>query len=124
MNKDILIKIVAAIAFIVGLMTTITGTRALAGLFDPGYTTFTQLLVYNVSMGVVSVVAAFFIWIKHRWAIGLSGLITVGHILVLLFLITVFNDIIATQSIKAMIFRSVIWIVIFLFVRKSIAQAS
>ena len=119
MNKKIIIpRIVAILAFIVGLMTTITGTRALTGSFDPVYTSFSMLISYNVFMGIISVVAAYFIWNKHKIAVGISGLIAGGHIFVLLSLLTVFNDIIAHQSVKAMIFRSVIWIAIFLFVRK------
>lgn len=117
-KKNIIIRIVAAVAFVVGLMTTITGTRALTGSFDPGYTSFPLLIGYNVFMGIVSVVAAYFIWSKHKLALLFSGIITTGHIAVLISLLTIFTDIIAHQSVKAMIFRSVIWITIFLFVRK------
>ena len=113
-----LTRICAIVAFIVGLMTTISGTRALTGSFDPGYSTFTLLIGYNVLMGIVSLMAAYFIWTKHKLVIGFSGLIASGHILVLLSLLTIFSDVVAHQSIKAMIFRSVIWIVIFLFIRK------
>ena len=117
-KKNIILRIVAFVAFSVGLMTTITGTRALTGSFDPGYQTFTLLIGYNVLMGLVSMLAAYYIWTKHKLAKGISGLISAGHILVLISLLTIFSDIIAHQSIKAMIFRSVIWLVIFLSVRK------
>ena len=119
MNKKIIIpRVVAVAAFIIGLMPIITGTRVLTGSFDPGYTAFPLLISYNIFMGLVSVAAAYFIWNKHKLAVSIAGLIAGGHILVLISLLTVFNDIIAHQSIKAMIVRSVIWIVIFLFVRK------
>ncbi len=117
-KKNIITRIVAGVAFVVGLMTTITGTRALTGSFDPGYTSFPILIGYNVFMGIVSVVTAYFIWSKHKLALLFSGIITAGHIAVLISLLTVFNDIIAHQSIKAMIVRTVIWVAIFLFVRK------
>jgi len=111
--KNVLLKIAAAIATLLGLMSVITGTRALTGFFDPGYQTFNILISYNVLMGVVSVIAGYFIWKKHKRSLELSAIITIGHIGVLLSLITVFRNIIAYQSIEAMIFRSVVWVLIF-----------
>ncbi len=112
-------KPIAVIAALMGVLPVITGTRVLSGSFDPGYATFITLITYNILMGLVSVAAGYFIWTKTKQALLFSGFVAGGHILVLLSLLTVFNDVIATQSIKAMTFRSVVWIVIFLFVRKS-----
>ena len=110
------LKIAAGAAILIGSMSVVTGTRALTGTFNPGYTTFTALISYNVLMGLVSIVAGYLIWKNHKRALSLSGFITIGHIAVLLSLITVFNDIVAQQSVKAMIFRSVIWVVIIITV--------
>ncbi|VAX22898.1 hypothetical protein MNBD_IGNAVI01-697 [hydrothermal vent metagenome] len=107
----ILIKIVAVLAALMGLMALVTGSRVLLGLFDPGYQYFTALLVYNVTLGVVSILAGYFIWKKENVALYFSYFITGAHIIVFLLLITVFNDIIAYQSINAMTFRSVAWII-------------
>ncbi len=117
-------KFIAGIAVIMGLLPVITGTRVLSGSFDPGYTSFPLLIGYNIFMGLVSMVAGYLIWTRHKQALLISGIIASGHILVLLSLLTIFNDVIATQSIKAMIFRSVVWVVIFLFVRKFSALTS
>lgn len=118
MNK-IISRIVAAVAVLLGSMSVVTGTRVLNGWFDPGYTTFPLLIVYNIFIGLVSLVAGWLIWIKHSRALLLPAIITTGHIMVLLSLLTIFSDVVAHQSIKAMIFRSVVWVVIFLFVQKA-----
>ena len=116
--KNIFIKVAAGVAFLIGLMAAITGTRVLTGSFDPGYSVLTWLVIYNVSMGIVSILAGVLIWKEKANAQVLSGIITIGHISVLISLLTIFSSVAATSSIKAMIFRSVIWIVIFLVVRK------
>ncbi len=111
--KNIFLKIAATLALLLGIMATITGTRVLAGDFDPGYTVHFPLVYYNVAMGLVSITAGILIWIKHRFALSFSTVITVGHILVLISLLTLFNDIIARQSVIAMLFRSTLWVIIF-----------
>ncbi len=115
--KNILIKIAAVVALILGLMATIVGTRVLTGSFDPGYNTFVWLISYNVIMGVVSIFAGYLIWNEKSKALLVSGIITIGHISVLISLFTIFSSVIADQSINAMIFRSVVWLAIFLIVR-------
>ena len=107
----IVIRIIAILAAIIGLMAVITGLRVLGGLFDPGYQYFTTLVTYNVIMGAVSVIAGTLIWQRNSKAILYSGIIAILHILVLLSLITIFNDIISDHSIGAMTFRSIAWIV-------------
>lgn len=114
----IIIKIVAVLAAIMGIMPTITGSRVLLGMFDPGYQYFTALIVYNIILGIISVIAGIFIWQGKSKALLLSFIITVSHIIVLLLLLTIFNDIIADKSINAMTVRSVIWIVFSVIVWK------
>ena len=117
---NIILKIVAVAAAIMGLMAVITGSRVLLGVFDPGYQFFTVLLVYNVVMGVVSILAAFFIWKQESIANYITYFITGAHIFVLLLLITVFNDIISDHSVNAMTFRSVAWTIFSLLIWKGI----
>jgi hypothetical protein len=114
--KNIILKIAAAIATLLGIMSVITGIRALTGSFDPGYESFSVLISYNVLMGIISVIAGYFIWKNHKQALLLSAIITIGHIAVLLSLVTIFSNIIANQSVEAMIFRSVVWVLIFVTV--------
>ncbi len=121
--QKIILRILAVLAVIVGLMAVVMGTRVLTGFFEPGYATFPLLISYNVLMGLLSAVAGYLIWIKHKRAVSLAVFITIAHIAVLLSLITMFNDIVAEQSVKAMIFRSIIWVVIFLSVSRLMPQS-
>ena len=107
----ITIRIVSVLAAIIGILPTITGSRVLFGMFDPGYQYFTVLIVYNLIMGIISIIAGVLIWQRKSKALLLSIIITALHILVLLSLTTIFSDIIADKSINAMTFRSVIWII-------------
>ena len=117
--KSILLKVVAAIALLIGLMAVITGTRVLTGYLIPDYNVLPLLVYYNVFMGFASIFTGILIWIKYSKALAFTVGIAVGHISVLLSLLTLFNSVVADQSIKAMIFRSIIWIVIFIILRKT-----
>jgi hypothetical protein len=117
MYRKILI-ITAIVAIIIGLLALITGTLALLGLYEPGYNTFRLLILYNVLMGIVSIFAGYQIWNGHAVAEKLSGVILLGHITVLVMLVTLFHHIIAVQSILAMMFRVVVWVALFITTHK------
>lgn len=107
----IIIRIIAVLASIIGIMAAITGSRVLLGNFDPGYQYFTILIVYNVTMGVVSVIAGVLIWQRLNNALLLAYFITGAHIIVFILLKTIFSDVISDHSVNAMTFRSVVWII-------------
>ncbi len=107
----IVIKIVAVVAAIMGLMAVITGSRVLLGVFDPGYQYFTTLISYNVIMGVVSITAGIYIWKRNSKGLFFAYFITIAHIIVFLLLKTVYSDIVADHSVNAMTVRSVLWII-------------
>ena len=107
----IIIRIIAVLASIIGIMAAITGSRVLLGNFDPGYQYFTTLIVYNVIMGLVSLLAGVLIWQRNSKALLIASLITGTHIIVFLLLKTVFSDVISDHSVNAMTFRSVGWII-------------
>jgi hypothetical protein len=113
-----IIRIVAVLAAIVGIMAVITGSRVLLGFFDPGYQYFTTLILYNVIMGAVSVIAGIFIWQRNNKALLFASTISSFHIIVLIMLLTVFSDVISGQSINAMIFRSVAWVIFSIIIWK------
>lgn len=109
---NILVRIVAVLAAIIGIPTIITGSRVLLGVFDPGYQYFTLLIVYNIIMGIFSVITAVLIWINNSKALLFSYIITFAHALVFISLTTIFSNIIASRSVKAMAFRSTAWVII------------
>ncbi len=115
---NIVIKITAVLAAVIGIMAIITGSRVLFGFFDPGYPYFTALIIYNILMGAVSVFVGVYIWHRHSKALLYSCIVGVLHILVLLSLLTVFGDVISDHSIGAMTFRSAAWIIFSLVVWK------
>ena len=109
---NILKKIIAALAVIIGLLATVIGTRVLLGLFDPGYQYFTALIIYNIIAGLASIYAGYLIWRNNKNAFTWSSLIFSAHLIVLILLKTVYADIISSHSVGAMTFRSASWLVI------------
>ena len=107
-------KIAAVIAFLIGMMSVLAGTRVLMGISTPDYHVLDWLVVYNVFAGIISIAVSILIWKKYWRAFAASVLIAASHIIVLVLLISAFNEIAAAESIKAMIFRSIIWIIIIL----------
>ena len=107
----ILYRIASILAFLVGIMSIVAGGKAMQG-WNPGYSVLTWLPIYNFVMGILTLIPAVLIWMNHRYAL-LASLATFGiHTIVLLILVTVFRGEVAYQSIAAMAFRLVTWIVI------------
>ena len=113
-----LIKIIATLAIIFGLMAVVTGSRVILDIFDPGYQYYTALVVYNIIMGMVSIIVGILIWQKNVKSLMFSVLIFGFHFVVLLILVTIFYDIISTQSIGAMLFRSSAWLIFTIIIWK------
>ena len=105
----IVIKVVAALALIMGLMAVITGSRVLLGLFDPGYQYYALLVIYNIIFGILSIITGFLIWQESDKAPLFAYTILGAHLIVLVLLKTVFNDIISVHSVNAMTFRVIAW---------------
>jgi hypothetical protein len=117
--KNILLKIAAVVSLLIGLMAAFTGTRVLLGSFIPDYNVLTWLVYYNVFMGLVSILTGLLIWKNYSKVLVFPLGITAGHISVLLSLLTIFNSVVAQQSINAMIFRSSIWLILLFVVWKN-----
>lgn len=107
----ILTKLPSILAFLVGASSIFAGGMVLRG-WRPGYSVLSWLPVYNFAVGLLTLIPAVLLWVNHRFALTAS-IVTFGvHTIILLLLLTVFRGQVAVQSIGAMTFRVVVWIVI------------
>jgi len=107
----ILKKIAAGLALFIGVMSVFAGSKVLLGIDTKEYHVLTWLLVYNVLMGIISLFAAYLMWKKNYRANNLITIILTLHIMVLLYL-NFISESAAHESKMAMVFRTVIWLVI------------
>ena len=119
MKNHLLTKSASVIAVVIGILPIITGTKVLTGTFTPNYTVLTWLVIYNITAGFLSIAAGILIWKPKKISFTLTSVIAAAHITVLSLLLTVFSSTVSTNSVKAMVFRSVVWIVIFIIVSKN-----
>lgn len=116
-------QIASILAFILGIMSIVAGGKAMRG-WNPGYFVLTWLPVYNLVMGILTLIPIVLIWMNHRYAM-IAAICAFGiHAIVLLILFTAFRNTVANQSLAAMIFRLATWIVIlalmFIQIRKTL----
>jgi len=107
----ILKKIAATLALFIGLMSVFAGSKVLLGIDSKDYNILTWLVSYNIIFGVISIVAAYLIWKAKKMSKSLTLFILAMHFMVFLYL-KFFSDTVAIDSIKAMIFRTSIWLLI------------
>ncbi len=118
MKNIIYLRIAAIAAAGIGLMAVVVGSKVLAGTFIPDYHIIPWLVKYNVTMGIISIITGIMLWLNHRLGVKLTAFVGLAHISVLVLLLAFFYGVVAGHSIKAMIFRSVTWVVLFVIVRK------
>ena len=104
-------QIASILAFIIGIMSIVAGGKAMQG-WNPGYSVLTWLPVYNFVMGILALIPAVLIWTNHRYAMITSITTFSIHVIVLLILFTAFRNIVAYQSLAAMMFRLITWVAI------------
>lgn len=105
-------KIASILAFLIGSMSIVAGARAMMG-WEPGYFVLNWLPVYNFILGMLTVlIPAILIWKNSQYAIPAAIVTFSIHAIVTLLLLTVFRGTVAANSIGAMIFRLVTWLII------------
>ena len=110
--KPILNKIAAVLAFVLGLLAIIAGGQVLLGR-DPGYTVINWLVLYNYTVGVLTVfITAILIWTNSRLALPAAIATLCLNALVLIILLVFYGEVVAPDSIQAMTFRISVWIII------------
>jgi hypothetical protein len=107
----ILTKLPSILAFLVGGMSILAGGMVLRG-WKPGWNVIAWLPVYNFVVGLLTLIPAYLLWINHRYAFAASIVTFSVHAIVLALLFTVFRNTAAFQSVGAMTFRVVAWVVI------------
>jgi hypothetical protein len=105
----------AVVAALFGIATIIAGSRVLTGS-DPGYIVFRPLLIYNTAMGIAYVAAGVIAWRNIDRGEYAAATIFVFNLLVLGLISYVYaaGDAVAIESVHAMMFRTVAWLVLFL----------
>jgi hypothetical protein len=104
-------KIASILAFFIGAMSVFAGSKVLLGIDTKNYTVLNWLVAYNVLFGVISIIAAYLLWKKSLYSKKIVLFILLAHTTIALYL-NFFNENVASESIKAMIFRISIWIII------------
>lgn len=102
-------KIASVLALLIGVMSVIAGSRVLLGISTPDYNILQWMVLYNVVVGIVSIAVSILIWLKNQLMMFASLMIAAAHTLVLILLVSVFSEVAADESMKAMLFRVGIW---------------
>ena len=103
--------IATILAILIGILSVISGSMVLLGLRSVDYRVLDWLVVYNVTLGIISILVAYQIGKQHSRSKLMIMTILLLHFLVLVYLYF-FNDMVADESIKAMGFRVGIWVAI------------
>ena len=105
-------KIAAALAFIIGAMAIFAGGQVVLGkIMD--YYVIDWLPIYNLIAGLISsFITAILIWKGSKFAMPAAIITFASHGAVMLVLQTVYREVVAQDSIKAMTVRMVVWLII------------
>ena len=107
-------RVFALVAVLFGIATVVAGTRVLTGS-DPGYIVFRPLLIFNTAMGFAYVAAGVIAWRSidrgkfAAAAIFIANLLALGTVGYLY----AAGNAVAKESVGAMTFRTVVWLVLF-----------
>ncbi|HFC08575.1 MAG TPA: hypothetical protein ENJ54_01785 [Chloroflexi bacterium] len=106
-------KIAAVLAFIIGGMAVFAGTKVVI-LHEPvDYYVISWLPVYNLTMGILTVVVtSVLLWQDRPIAPKLALATLAAHSTVYIILQTAYHQVVAGESLRAMTVRTVTWVVI------------
>jgi len=106
----------AGVAVLFGLATLVAGLGVLLGRSDPGYPVFGPLLAFNTGMGVTYVAVGAVAWRSLRWGRNGAGAVLLLNLAAWLtvLLLGAAGAGVATESLRAMGFRTGVWLALFL----------
>lgn len=110
-NSTLSQKFAAILALLLGLMSVFAGSKVLLEIDTKDYDILVWLVSYNVIFGAISIVVAYFIWKDYSKIKSLILFVLAMHFMVFLYL-KFMSVTVASESIKAMLFRTSIWILI------------
>jgi len=112
MNTKNRMRLIGILGMFVGLLSVVAASRVLLGSMQPSYIVLPALVIYNLAMGIVSLVAGIGLYANRLWAGKLASYIAAGHLIVLITLTAFYltKNAVATESLGAMVFRSAVWL--------------
>ncbi len=121
MNKTIIILSFIGILF--GIVTVISGGSVLFGA-SPGYLVFLPLVIFNSAMGFAYILTGIVIWknsIRGKTMTGIVFLLNFGMLIIISYLYWTGSDI-ASQSLAAISFRTIVWLIIYVSLAKVVSK--
>jgi len=110
--KRSITKIAAVLSLIIGAMAIFAGGKVLLGIM-PDYYVIDWLPLYNYTAGVLTVaVTAVLLWKNHRYGRSAAVAVFSAHALVLGILLAAYRPVVASDSLRAMSVRLVVWTII------------
>jgi hypothetical protein len=107
-----LTKAASILAFVIGAMAVFSGGQVLLGKI-PDYYVIDWLPVYNFTIGVLTLfITAVLIWKNSRIAFLAAVSTLTAHLVVMVILQTSYANLVAIDSIRAMIIRITVWTII------------
>jgi hypothetical protein len=111
-TRTTLHRLAAGLAFVIGAMAVFAGGQVLLGQL-PDYYVIDWLPIYNLTLGVVSsLFVSVVIWRNSRLALPAATAVFGLHAVVMLTLLTVYRQLVAVDSLRAMTIRLAVWAII------------
>jgi hypothetical protein len=105
-------RIAAVLALIIGAMAVVAGGQVLLGSV-PDYYVIDWLPVYNFTAGLVTtLLTAVLLWRHHRYGRAAAVATFAAHASVMGILLTAYRPVVASDSLRAMTVRLVVWTII------------
>lgn len=103
-------RLAALAALFIGVMAVVAGAPVLLGR-HPGWHVIGWVPAYNLTMGFISaLVTSVLLWLGRPLGRVLAVLTLLAHTGVLVFLVTVQGDTVATDTLRAMVTRILVWV--------------
>ena len=126
-NTDVVLRVIASIALVFGLLTVKSGGEVLfvdgAGR-DAAGNFVSYVVLFNFIMGFLYILAGIGLWLKKPWSVWLSFMVAGATLIVFaVFGLHIYQGgLFEQRTVGAMVLRLVIWAVISLLAYRQIKQ--